>query len=164
MKKIVLACSMLLFVSLTFAQTEKKNGTIYINHPFIDVVNKATKAYIANDLKTWKSLFEDSAKFSISGMDKSLNLKDNLDALTLDHKFFDNITVKTIGYPDYLHYDKDDSKVVQSWWKWSGKSKKTGKVLSLYFVQFDDFNNAGKIIKESILGDFSKQFAEEGVQ
>jgi len=163
MKKVLMALSMLIFVIGSFAQVEKKNGTIYITHPYIDVVNKATKAYLANDLKTWKTFFADTAKFSISGVDKMTNLKDNEALLALDHKFFDNITLKTIGYPDYLHYDKDDSKVVQSWWKWSGKSKKTGKVISLYFVEFDDFNNAGKIIKQSFFGDFSKQLAEEGL-
>ena len=163
MKKVLMALSMLIFVIGSFAQAEKKNGTIYITHPYIDVVNKATKAYLANDLKTWKTFFADTAKFSISGVDKMTNLKDNEALLALDHKFFENITVKTIGYPDYLHYDKDDSKVVQSWWKWSGKSKKTGKVISLYFVEFDDFNNAGKIFKQSFFGDFSKQLAEEGL-
>jgi hypothetical protein len=29
-------------------------------------------------------------------------------------------------------------------------------------VQFDSFNNAGKIIQEIIYADFSKQMAEEG--
>ena len=54
--------------------------------------------------------------------------------------------------------------VVQSWWIWSGKSKKTGKEVKIFFVMFDDFNSAGKIVSESSFGDFTEQLAEEGIQ
>ena len=148
---------------ISFSQTEKKNGTIYINHPYIDVVNKTVKGYTSKDMALWKSCFADTAKFTISGFEKSFTVKENEVALLRDFKFFDNIVVKQVGYPDYLHYDDGDQKVVQSWWKWTGKSKKTGKQLTIYFVEFDWFNNAGKIFRETTLGDFSKQFAEEGV-
>lgn len=46
--------------------------------------------------------------------------------------------------------------VVQSWWTWSGKSKKTGEMLKIPMVMFDEFNKDGKISKEYIFGDFSK--------
>jgi hypothetical protein len=46
--------------------------------------------------------------------------------------------------------------VVQSWWTWYGKSKKTGETLRIDFVQFDDFAKDGKIDFESLYGDFSK--------
>jgi hypothetical protein len=164
MKKLILSSAFLLMVLFSFAQTEKTNGTIYIKHPYIDVVNKAMAAYLNQDAATWKTFYADTAKFSISGIDKMMTLKDNAALLGMDFKFFDNIAVKTVGYPDYLHYDEGDSRVVQSWWKWTGKSKKTGKVLTIYFVNFDWFNKDGKIYRETILGDFSKQFAEEGMQ
>ena len=45
---------------------------------------------------------------------------------------------------------------VQSWWTWSGKSKKTGEVLKVPMVVFDAFNTDGKIVNEGIYGDFSK--------
>jgi hypothetical protein len=163
MKKITIAFSMLLITLISFAQTEKTNGTIYIKHPFIDVVNNATAAYVKGDVTSWKTFYADTAKFSISGIEKVMNLQENAAALGLDHKFFTNISIKTVGYPDYLHYDEQDSKVVQSWWRWTGTSKKTGKVLKISFVNFDWFNNEGKIVREIILGDFSKQFAEEGM-
>ncbi|MEI7589261.1 MAG: hypothetical protein WCJ68_07185 [Chitinophagia bacterium] len=164
MKKIFFAFTMLLISMISFSQAEKKNGTIYITHPYIDVVNKATKGYVTKDIAMWKSCYADTAKFSISGVDKSMSLKENQASLQADYKFFDNISVTTVGYPDYLHYDKDNSKVVQSWWKWSGKSKKTGKQVVTYFVEFDWFNAAGKITMEQTLGDFSKVFAEEVVK
>jgi hypothetical protein len=59
-----------------------------------------------------------------------------------------------------LHYIDKDSKYVQSWWKWSGKSKKTGETVTVPFVQFDEFNNAGKIVNEGLYGDFSKVVKE----
>jgi hypothetical protein len=61
-----------------------------------------------------------------------------------------------VGYPDYLHYAEKDAKYVQTWWQWSGTSKKTGEVVKVDFVQFDRFNNDGKIILETIYGDFSR--------
>jgi len=163
MKKILLVSTMVLISMISFSQTEKKNGTIYIKHPYIDVVNAGAKAYVSHNLDSWKSIYADTAKFSISGVDRFMSVKENQAALLLDYKFFDNISVTTVGYPDYLHYDEKDQKVVQSWWKWSGKSKKTGKTVTTYFVQFDWFNTAGKIFRETTLGDFSKVFAEEGM-
>ena len=73
-----------------------------------------------------------------------------------DNDFYTDIKLTPVGYPDYLSYDKDNEKVVQSWWTWSGKSKKSGEVLKISCVQFDDFNKDGKIQFESIYGDFSK--------
>ena len=69
--------------------------------------------------------------------------------------------VKAEGsYPDYLHYVKEDVRYVQSWWTWSGKSKKTGEIVTIAYVQFDKFDAAGKIINEGIYGDFSKMVKE----
>ena len=64
---------------------------------------------------------------------------------------YDDLNVTPVGYPDYLHYIDKDQKYVQSWWKWSGKSKKTGEVFTIHFVQFDQFNNDGKIDFEEIM-------------
>ena len=164
MKKLLLSFTVLLFVTVSFAQKEKKNGTIYINHPYIDVVNNSIKAYVNQDLNLWKTYYSDTAKFWVSDINdgKFFPLKESMSGLALDYKFYDNIKFTQIGYPDYLEYDKDHTRTVQSWWLWSGISKKTGKELKIYTVQFDSFNNAGKIIKEEIYADFSKQMAEEG--
>lgn len=81
-----------------------------------------------------------------------------------DYKFFDDILLKPSGYPDYLHYKKDDKKVVRSWGKWSGKSKKTGEVVKVFFAMSDWFNADGKIELERIDGDFSKLIAEKVIQ
>jgi ketosteroid isomerase-like protein len=165
MKKEVSTIVLSLFVMFSFAQTEKTNGTVYISHPYIDVVNNSVKAYATQDNNAWSACYADSANFWISGMDMSKwnTKKQNLEMLNLDFKFFKDVTVKPFGYPDYIAYDQGNDKVVQSWWTWTGTSKKTGKKLVITYVIFDWFNIDGKIVKEGIFGDFSKQFKEEGI-
>lgn len=156
MKKIIVTSALFLFGVAAFSQKEEKNGTIYIKHPYIDVVNNATKAYLAKDDATNRQIFSDTAKWWSSGMDKPAKIEDAIKMWDKDFDYYNDIKVTQVGYPDYLHYVKDDSKYVQSWWKWSGKSKKTGETVTVDFVQFDEFNNAGKIVREGLYGDFSK--------
>lgn len=49
MKKVILSIGLFLFGITAFCQQEETNGTIYIKHPYIDVVNNTTKAYEAQD-------------------------------------------------------------------------------------------------------------------
>jgi hypothetical protein len=157
MKKItLLMAGLFLFGLAAFCQTEQENGTIYIKHPYIDVVNNSMKAYMAKDHAANEKIFADTAKFWSSGMEKPMAIADAIKMWDADFDHYDDLTVTQVGYPDYLHYIDKDQKYVQSWWKWSGKSKKTGELLTINFVQFDQFNNDGKISFEEIYGDFSK--------
>jgi hypothetical protein len=160
MKASLLTTVLFLFGIAAFSQKEEKNGTIYIKHPYIDVVYKATKAYLAKDDAANRQIFSDTAKWWASGMEKAISLSDAIKTWDSDFDYYDDVKVTQVGYPDYLHYLDKDTKVVQSWWKWSGKSKKTGTVISIDYVQFDDFNSAGKIVREGIYGDFSKMVKE----
>ena len=119
-------------------------------------MNNATKAYLAKDDAANRKIYADTAKFWASGMEKSMPIADAIKMWDTDFDYYDSIKVKTVGYPDYLHYIDHDSKTVQSWWQWSGKSRKTGAVVTVNFVQFDDFNKDGKIVFETSYGDFSK--------
>ncbi len=138
-----------------FCQQEE-NGTIYIKHPNIEAVNNAAKAYLAKDEAANKMIYSDTAKYWASGMEKFIPIADAMQMWLSDFDYYDDINMVPVGYPDYLHYKKDDDKIVQSWWTWSGKSKKTGEVVKVSMVMFDNFNNAGKIVREYIYGDFSK--------
>ena len=147
----------LLLVTLTgFSQQVKKNGTIYIEHPNLVVVNKSVEAYLKNDPVANKKYFADTAKVWGTGMYSTIKIDEALKMWSSDFDYYDDIKLKQFGYPDYLEYNKDNVKVVQSWWIWSGKSKKTGKEVKVNFVQFDFFNSAGKIVMESSYGDFYK--------
>lgn len=162
MKKIIVTLSLFLFGMACFSQAAKtkENGIIYIKHPYIDVVNKTVKAYLAKDMATVGKFYSDTAKFWVSGLDKQIPIAEAFKMWATDFDYYDDITVTQYGYPDYLHYKDKDQKYVQSWWNWSGKSKKTGEVVKITFVQFDQFNNAGKIIMEGVYGDFSKMVKE----
>ena len=89
-------------------------------------------------------------------MEKSIPITDAIKMWDTDFDYYDDIKVTPVGYPDYLHYLDKDQKYVQSWWTWSGKSKKTGEVIKIDLVQFDRFNSAGRIDFETLYGDFSK--------
>ena len=157
MKKIILLTMGLFLFGLTaFCQAEEENGTIYIKHAYIDVINNTAKAYLAKDNATLNSYYSDTAKFWASGMEKNISMADVIKHWNGDFDKYDDIKLTAQGYPDYLHYLDKDQKYVQSWWVWSGKSKKTGEVLTVPFVQFDQFNDDGKIDFEMNYGDFSK--------
>ena len=155
MKRIIVTISLFLIGITAFSQQEE-NGTLYIKHPYIDVVNNATAAYLAKDLATLKTIYSDTARWWASGMEKFIPIADAMKMWMGDFDKFDDIKQTPVGYPDYLHYVKDNSMIVQSWWNWSVKSKKTGKVMSAPMVVFDEFNTDGKIVREYIYGDFSK--------
>ncbi len=156
MRKIVFTATLFLITVAGFTQAEEKNGVIYIKHPYIDVVLKSSKAYVANDVATNKTFFADTAQFGLTGMKGMIKIDEALKMFSSHFNLYDSIKVTQYGYPDYLHYVDGDAKVVQSWWTWSGKSKKTGETLKIMFVQFNNFNKDGKITEETLYGDFSK--------
>jgi len=91
MKKISLAIGLFLMVTATFAQKEVKNGIIYKQHPYIDVVNKAVKAYLTRDVSGGTAYYADTAKFWASGMAKRIPISDAL-------KMFDTALIITTAF------------------------------------------------------------------
>jgi len=156
MKKTLFTAVLFLLGITAFCQSEETNGTIYIKHPYIDVVNNSVTAYEKQDWATLKDIYSDTAKWWISGMEKFVPIGDAIQMWHGDFDKFDDIKQAPQGYPDYLHYKKADAMIVQSWWTWTGKSKKTGDVVKIPMVAFDEFNTEGKIVREYIYGDFSK--------
>ena len=57
MKKILLSSALFLLGMTAFCQQEE-NGTIYIKHPYIDMVMKANKDYVNNDFSTVQNYYE----------------------------------------------------------------------------------------------------------
>ena len=155
MKKIILSSALIVLTLAAFSQ-EKRNGDIYMEHPYINVVLHSANAYLTKDMAANTKIFSDTAHFWASGMPKRIPIAEAFKMWAGDFDFYDSITLVKQGYPDYLAYKDQDAKMVQSWWIWKGKSKKSGEWLSVPCVQFDDFNKDGKIAFETIYGDFSK--------
>lgn len=155
MKKIIMTASLLVSGITAFCQQEE-NGTVYIKHPYIDAINNSAKAYEGKDVPTLKTLYSDTATYWMSGMKKRIPIGEAFKSWMTDFDVYDSIMQKPFGYPDYIHYKDEDQKIVQSWWTLSGKSKRTGQIVKVPIVIFDDFNNDGKIVREAIYGDFSE--------
>jgi hypothetical protein len=160
MKRNLIILALFLFATTAFSQKEEKNGTIYIKHPYIDAVKNSAEAYLAKDDATNRKIYADTATFWVSGMPKQIKIEEAFKMWATDFDYYTDVKQTPVGYPDYLHYKDKDLKYVQSWWQWSGKSKKTGEVIKINFVQFDLFNKDGKITDESLYGDFSKMVKE----
>jgi len=156
MKKISLTVIAFTLLILSSFSQIKENGKIYITHPNINAVLASNQAYLHKDASANMKYFSDTAKVWMSGMEKPIGIKEAMPMFMSDHEKYDSIQLIQQGYPDYLEYTKNNEKAVQSWWTWSGKSKKTGETTKIPVVQFDMFNKDGKIIFESIYGDFSK--------
>lgn len=132
MKKVLLVVLMLC-TFINYAQ--KKNGTIYMDHPAINTVEDMTKAFVAGDSEKVASYLADdfrayngtSTNANDKGQDKasfSKSAKGWNDALD-----YFSISRSQGAYPDALEYKDDNQKDVmwvQTWEDMKGVHKKTG--------------------------------------
>jgi hypothetical protein len=115
---------------------KKANGTIYIEHPAINVVDAFTKAMVLGDTTAMGNMMTDDFKAQnlvtstpfTEGTGKSAYLRN----AKLWQEQLDYYSIKTVEgtYPDALEYAKDprDNKAVtvESWDMMKGAHKKTG--------------------------------------
>lgn len=140
----------------------RTNGVIYNNHEYINTVRKILYAFENKDYETAYGFYDDKAQFNSSNMTpdaKALTLTQMKDE---DKKFFEKFEITSIdvtGYPDYLHYEMGDAKVVQSWWNFRliRKSDKKNIVLPVFYIH--NFNDEGKITSELIY--YSEKMLEQ---
>lgn len=132
MKTTILSVMMLIaFISTA----QKKNGTVYDEHPAIDVVNEFTKAAVAGDKAKMSSyLTEDfkghngtSNRADDKGMDKAAFLNNQM----VYHDQLDYYSMEPYpgSYPDAIEYKKDNPNGevwVQTWDLLKGVHKVTG--------------------------------------
>ena len=136
------------FNALNDNNYERTNGTIYINHEYINTVRKVMYAFENADYEKAYAHFADDASFYDVNDPWGANI--NLDEAKkrneglLDR--FEILGFEEIGYPDYLDYEEGNSKTVLSWWKFRMKRKSDGKEILLPIHYSHRFNNEGKII------------------
>ena len=129
----------------------RENGTIFINHENINVVRKVMYAFENADFDKAYSYFSENSTFYDMndpwGTNFSLEEAKKRNEGILDQ--FEILGFDEIGYPDYLEYGKNNSKVVLSWWKFRMKRKSDNKIILLPIHYSHTFNKEGKIIRST---------------
>jgi len=130
---------------------DRANGTIYNHHENINTVRKMIHAFEHKDLEKAYSFYDENARFAdihTSDM-KGIFLAEQKarDTAFLDE--FEVSSIDMVGYPDYLHYEMGDARVVQSWWNFNLVRKSDQSAVKLPILFINDFNADGKIIYET---------------
>lgn len=133
------------------SSAERTNGQIYNHHENINSVRKMVYAFENKDFDKAYSYYDDKATFidiNDPDINKEITLAEQKENDKKMFEMYDLVSIDQVGYPDYLHYELDDARVVQSWWKIRliRKSDKKNIVLPMMFI--DTFNDKGKIINE----------------
>jgi ketosteroid isomerase-like protein len=133
------------FVGASHAQ--KKAGTIYVEHEYIDKTKAMWDAFIEGDREKYESYFYDSVWVSSNGGEvetvPNSEMGDNIDWWQTN---FTNIKIEDHkpAYPDALDY-KDGGMWVQDWRLFTARHKKTGINLEIPIHSLYAFNDDGKI-------------------
>jgi len=148
---------LLLLSNAAFAQRMVKNGTIYKEHPYIEVIKKLARLYEQGDVSGMAEYYADTVH--VYGMTRyspdtgliEKHLLPKSKALTeakvgwqevIDN--WENIKMTPLSPPDGLKYDNAPF-TVQSWWLLTLTNKKTHKTAVTEIVIFDLFNKDNKI-------------------
>ncbi len=149
MKRFVLiACMMTTIV--VFAQ-KKKNGTIFIDHPVIQLVEDMQKAFVAGDTTKVASFLADDFTY-MRGNDSRYRdgtpgtKSDFLSEAAFWHNNIENLQIERFpnSYPDALEY-KESGMWVQTWEMMRGMHKNTGVKMDMPIHRLFKFNEDNKI-------------------
>lgn len=143
------------FLSITTVFAQKKtNGTIYIEHPAINVVAEMTKAFVAGDSAKVASFltsdFKDYNGTSTNPADSGINKSIYANMAKGWHNAIDyfSITPSKGAYSDAIEYEKDNKNKevwVQTWENFEGVHKKTGVKINMPVHRLFVVNNDNKI-------------------
>ena len=141
--------TLLLFLAstLVFAQ-KKKNGTIFIEHPGIEIVNEFNKAFVEGDAEKLKSLVtEDFKWWQMNAMNtKPLTMKNLINRSTYLSENVLGLKIEDRGsaYSDAMEYGKDNLNVY-TYQILKGFDKNTGYKLEIPRNSIFFFDKEGKI-------------------
>ena len=139
------------FNEIRASLTTRTNGTIYNHHENINTVRKSMYAFEKGDVDKALSYFTKDAKFfdiNNTPYDKADNMETTRTNWLKFVNDFQIVSIEEVGYPDYLHYEMGDTRVVLSWWKFNLIRKSDKKKLTVGYHFSDEFNADGKIISE----------------
>ncbi|MBM1107662.1 nuclear transport factor 2 family protein [Aurantibacter crassamenti] len=176
MKNKVLLFALTLSISLTAFAQKKANGTVYSEHPAIQVVEEFNKAWLSGDKEKMASyLTEDFKSYNGTSHKPSTNEWDSERYLASSMRYYDELDYFSAeaypgSYPDAVEYKKDNKEKevdVQTWDLIKGVHKTTGVKIdapshSLYTITKDnkikriiDYSNT-RVIDE-IISSFSNR-------
>ena len=117
MKKLFL----FLFVSsIITAQKKVKNGTIYIDHPGIELINEFNEAFVNADTITLDRILDEKVKIK-NGLSLNKDEKGSNKQRIISSSKYWNANVRHLsikqgpGYPDAIEYKKGKQLWVQTW-------------------------------------------------
>lgn len=145
----------LVLCTLLSAQ-KKKNGTIYIEHPAMEVVEQFNSAFVSGDVEKIKSLVSDDFSWRNSTMrEKPGTLKQLLGRSNYLSNNVENFEIKHYGgsYPDAFEYEKDNVLDVKTYTWMTGYDKNTGVALNMPRYANFRVNENGKILSMNIMDD-----------
>jgi len=145
MKNYIVLFILCLSTSL-FAQ-KKKNGTIYIEHPLIETVEKFNTAFTTGDIETLTSLLSADFQWRTTNVrtPRTRNQLFNRSSYLSENVI--NFSIKHWGnsYPDVLEYAQDDLVDVKTYEWLTGYDKNTGVKLNMPRYATFRFDKDGKI-------------------
>ena len=119
MKKITFLLITLITFSVS-AQKKKKNGTVYIEHPGIDLVESFNTAWISGEIEKAASMLTEDFRIrngnSLNKDDKGSTKQQFIGNMTWWYNNMDylKLTVSEGAYPDAIEY-KDSGVWIQTW-------------------------------------------------
>lgn len=147
MKRSLLALCMLTVFAVT-SHAQKKAGTIYVEHEYIDVSRALWDAFVDGDKEKYQSFFADSVYVSTNGEEgEVISKKEMGENIDWWQSEFTNIGIEDQkpAYPDALDY-KEGGFWVQDWRLFTARHIKTGINLEVPLHSMYAFNDDGKII------------------
>ena len=146
-----LIITMMLLTAIMYSQ-KKKNGTIYSEHPAINVVEAMQQAFIKGDTTALKGYLDDKFQ-AVNGMNsnpeaKGADKKNFLNQSIFWSKNASYLSISRSGeaYPDALEYD-ESGVWVQTWDYLRGIHNETGVKLDMQLHRLFVVNKDNKIVR-----------------
>ena len=136
---------------LTERRNTRTNGKLYNQHENINKVLRMMAALEHSDVDKAFSYFDENARFNNLDMEmgETVTVAEEKEGFTNMIKSWDIDRIDVRGYPDYLEYELNNTKVVQSWWTVHMTRKSDKKKVKIPVMLIHNFNDDGKITREA---------------
>lgn len=132
--------------------TDRRNGTIFDSHANINTVRKMMYAIEYGDMDKSYSFYHPDVKFYDinKSFGEPMDLEGKKEFMKHFGVAFEIKAIEMIGYPDYLEYERSNSRAVLSWWNVHLVRKSDDKEIQMVLHLNDSFDADGMITDEII--------------